>query len=1014
MPTVLYLLVRCLTPGAWVVGEPGESCTRACAAMSAAHPPRLLGGTVGKWICDTSSEARMITVDSPAKFAAAVSVAGHGEWCLSIGPNLHGHAYPGVAAQQEACFYRFPGASDATAACGATPFGARERRLCCCVIEGSAGQAAANAIAACPNEPCPPSTASPSGMAPACELCPAGRLGNRNIGATSCVAASGCPAGTYARGAVTTAPSAAPSPHPTYFIDVPTATPAPTMWSHTPTAAPNIYPTFNPTAPTSMPSDAPSTSAPPPTMPPSSPLCAPCPANTFTAEAGGTSRAHCIACRVGRYSRSGSTSCSDEGWHLGPPHWSCDAVCGQLALHCDQSRIAAVPAAPGGTNGKTSPMLAAMTLAGMGSGESSSTCTDAVGEIAPIRQLPFIPPQLGSSGRAVGQCFAGAEGNAPSFCISRAPLNAGADVPTCAGFTSLYSSGQCSASSSSSSSSDDDGGTPSSPTPTPPTPTPPTPTPPTNLPALSSYATPGWVVGDAGMSCDAACSNSSTVCSATGTLSATDGVQFKGALTSIGQACTNYGTGTPGTDLEFPALFEGTCYGKIAGAGIPGNNCAEAYATSRRLCCCGVDASSCTFATAAPTAAAASPAPTIAPTLLPSPLPPAPTAVFRRLCCCAHSAVRDAATALDPDKNGATIALICPLELVPCEAGTYSARSGGSKPCTLCAAGRYAAHAGQTSCSGQCGNGSYSGPGQSRCENCPVHRSFSPALATRNEDCVALPPPPRSTEPVALDERRRGEEGVLGLTVAGTIAIAVATTLAACAALASVASALVVILLVATRHLRCGARGGEAPAAAIVGGGGADVELPPLRANRTAAANGSSKVKAPPSSSSGPNPLFIEAERGRAVPSARTRKRVQRATKRRNSTFALSVEEQEQEPPMSLGAVAARMGSAEKKVKVRATTDAKRLAADATINLRDVTATGADGRMVTKSDVEAFLAEQRRGGTTTAGKASRATAEMRVSQDDGVSYTRGEFIEFYGGTTEWDAAKGRTPRLQTK
>jgi pyruvate/2-oxoglutarate dehydrogenase complex dihydrolipoamide acyltransferase (E2) component len=130
----------------------------------------------------------------------------------------------------------------------------------------------------------------------------------------------------------------------------------------------------------------------------------------------------------------------------------------------------------------------------------------------------------------------------------------------------------------------------------------------------------------------------------------------------------------------------------------------------------------------------------------------------------------------------------------------------------------------------------------------------------------------------------------------------------------------------------------------------------------------------------------------------------------------LSVEEQEQEqePPMSLGAVAARMGSAEKKVKVRATTDAKRLAADATINLRDVTATGADGRMVTKSDVEAFLAEQRRGGTTTAGKASRATAEMRVSKDDGVSYTRGEFMEFYGGTTEWDAAKGRTPRLQTK
>ena len=83
---------------------------------------------------------------------------------------------------------------------------------------------------------------------------------------------------------------------------------------------------------------------------------------------------------------------------------------------------------------------------------------------------------------------------------------------------------------------------------------------------------------------------------------------------------------------------------------------------------------------------------------------------------------------------------------------------------------------------------------------------------------------------------------------------------------------------------------------------------------------------------------------------------------------------------MSLGAVAARMGSAEKKVKVRATTDAKRLAADATINLRDVTATGADGRMVTKSDVEAFLAEQRRGGTTTAGEAAMAGGDGELGE----------------------------------
>jgi len=36
--------------------------------------------------------------------------------------------------------------------------------------------------------------------------------------------------------------------------------------------------------------------------------------------------------------------------------------------------------------------------------------------------------------------------------------------------------------------------------------------------------------------------------------------------------------------------------------------------------------------------------------------------------------------------------------------------------------------------------------------------------------------------------------------------------------------------------------------------------------------------------------------------------------------------------------------------------------------------------------------------------------ERRVDAGDGIAYTRDEFVEFYGGTAEWDAAGAASSR----
>ena len=241
------LALRC-TRGAWIVGEPGESCTAACDAMTLTHPPYLLEGTLGSWECAANrSAARHAAVDSAAAFEAAARSAGHGRWCITTIANPHALAYP--ATVEGTCYYAVvPGASASAAECGALPTAPGERRLCCCVIRGSAGQPDAEAAAVCPTSLCPPTTASATGYPPQCRVCSAGLLANRDRGATACVAPAACPAGTFARSvALSATPTQAPTPHPTFNIAVPTMTPAPTSWSAAPTAPP-LYPTFQPTS----------------------------------------------------------------------------------------------------------------------------------------------------------------------------------------------------------------------------------------------------------------------------------------------------------------------------------------------------------------------------------------------------------------------------------------------------------------------------------------------------------------------------------------------------------------------------------------------------------------------------------------------------------------------------------------------------------------------------------------------------------------------------------------------
>ena len=104
-----------------------------------------------------------------------------------------------------------------------------------------------------------------------------------------------------------------------------------------------------------------------------------------------------------------------------------------------------------------------------------------------------------------------------------------------------------------------------------PTPSQPTPTPPSS--------STGWTIGEAGASCNTACRSS--FCSASGTLAVTSGDKFESVLSSIGYTCSAFSSGT---DNEFPAFYNGVCYGR---SDYVFDNCAEFYSSSRRLCCCG-------------------------------------------------------------------------------------------------------------------------------------------------------------------------------------------------------------------------------------------------------------------------------------------------------------------------------------------------------------------------------------------------------------------------------------------